>query len=231
MTAQEADAMRRPSQVDPLLAEQIAYYRAIAHEYEDHVIPGPGEDELIAAIEAFRPAGDVLELACGSGAWTERLLHHATRDTAVDAAPEMLARATTRVGKGRVRFIQADLFAWQPSRRYDVVFFGFWISHVPLDRFDAFWSLVADCLLPSGRVFFIDDAYRTPDELIEGESSSTIRRRLNDGTPYRAVKVPHRPTDLEDRLRRLGWDVTVTATSGPFYWGHGRTCSSAARRA
>jgi hypothetical protein len=30
-------------------------------------------------------------------------------------------------------------------------------------------------------VFFVDDDYRTPDELIEGESSSTIRRRLNDG--------------------------------------------------
>ena len=231
MTAQDADATSRPSEADPLLAEQIAYYRAIAPEYEDHVIPGPGEDELVAAIEAFRPTGDVLELACGSGAWTERLLRHARSITAVDAAPEMLARATTRVGKGRVRFIQADLFAWKPDRRYDVVFFGFWISHVPLDRFDAFWSFVADCLLPSGRVFFIDDAYRTRDELIEGESSSTIRRRLNDGTAYRAVKVPHRPADLEDRLRRLGWDVTVTATSGPFYWGYGTCGSSADRRA
>jgi SAM-dependent methyltransferase len=133
----------------------------------------------------------------------------------------MLARAKARVGEDRVRFVQADLFAWTPERRYDVVFFSSWISHVPLDRFDAFWSFVADCLRPAGRVFFIDDAYRTPDELIEGESSSTIRRRLNDGTAYGAVKVPHRPADLEDRLRRLGWQVTVSATSGPCYWGQG----------
>jgi demethylmenaquinone methyltransferase/2-methoxy-6-polyprenyl-1,4-benzoquinol methylase len=67
----------------------------------------------------------------------------------------------------------------------------------------------------------MDDAYRTPDELIEGESSSTIRRRLNDGTAYWAVKVPYRPADLADRLRRLGWRITVTATSGPCYWGQG----------
>ena len=213
--------MSRPEESDPLLAEQIAYYRAIAPEYEDHAIPGPGEDELIAAIDAFEPSGDVLELACGSGAWTEQLLRYATSVTAVDAAPEMLARAKERVGKDRVRFIQADLFAWTPDRRYDVVFSGSWISHVPLDRFDAFWSFVADCLRPTGRVFFIDDAYRTPDELIEGESSSTIRRRLNDGTAYRAVKVAYRPGDLEDRLRRLGWRITVTATSGPCYWGQG----------
>jgi SAM-dependent methyltransferase len=213
--------MSRADESDSLLAEQVAYYRAIAAEYEDYAISGSGEDELIAAVDAFRPTGDVLELACGPGAWTERLLHHATSVTAVDAAPEMLARAKARVGENRVRFVQADLFAWTPDRRYDVVFFSSWISHVPPDRFDAFWSFVADCLRPAGRVFFIDDAYRTPDELIEGESSSTIRRRLNDGTAYRAVKVPHRPADLEDRLRRLGWQVTVTATSGPCYWGQG----------
>jgi demethylmenaquinone methyltransferase/2-methoxy-6-polyprenyl-1,4-benzoquinol methylase len=41
-----------------------------------------------------------------------------------------------------------------------------------------------------GRVFFVDDNYRTADDLIEGESSSTILRRLNDGTPHRVVKVP-----------------------------------------
>jgi SAM-dependent methyltransferase len=36
------------------------------------------------------------------------------------------------------------------------------------------------------------------------------------------VKVPHQPEELERRLRRLGWDITVTATAGPFYWGAGR---------
>lgn len=84
---------------DPLLAEQLAYYRAIAPEYEDHALPGPGEGELIAALDAFRPTGDVLELACA---------------------------------------------------------------------------------------------------------------------------------DLEERLRRLGWDVTVTATSAPCYWGEGTLAASAA---
>jgi len=61
-----------------------------------------------------------------------------------------------------------------------------------VDRFGAFWERVASALAPGGRVFFADDAYRTPDELIEGAESSTIRRRLRDGTEFRAVKVPHR---------------------------------------
>jgi demethylmenaquinone methyltransferase/2-methoxy-6-polyprenyl-1,4-benzoquinol methylase len=57
---------------DPLLAEQIAYYRAIAPEYEDHAIAQPGARELTAALNAFPVNGHVLELACGPGAWTAK---------------------------------------------------------------------------------------------------------------------------------------------------------------
>lgn len=105
--------------------------------------------------------------------------------------------------------------------RRSTLLFGFWLSHVPLGRFAWFWELIVDCLAPGGRVFFIDDAHRTPDELIEGEASATIRRRLNDGTAFRAVTVPHAPAELERRLAGLGWNVQVTATQGPFFWGSG----------
>jgi hypothetical protein len=56
--------------------------------------------------------------------------------TAIDASPEMLAIASSRIGGDRrARFVQADLFLWRPDQLYDVVFFGFWLSHVPLERF------------------------------------------------------------------------------------------------
>jgi demethylmenaquinone methyltransferase/2-methoxy-6-polyprenyl-1,4-benzoquinol methylase len=167
----------------------------------------------------------VLELACGPGTWTSQLLHHAEDVTAVDASSEMLAIASARVGMERVRFVSADLFRWQPDRRYDVVFFGFWLSHVPPERFASFWSLVAKCLKPDGRVLFVDDGYRTVEELIEGEQSSTVQRRLTDGTAYRIVKVPHRPADLERQLERIGWRIKVHSTSGPFFWGAGSRAS------
>ena len=208
-------------ELDRLLDEQVAYYRSLAPDYLGKGLDFPGGDELTEALEAFNPAGSVLELACGPGVWTSQLLRHATDVTAVDASPEMLAIAAARAGDDRVHFVQADLFSWLPDRRYDVVFIGFWLSHVPLERFESFWTLVADCLKEDGRVFFADDAYRTPDELIDGPSSSTIRRRLDDGSSYRIVKVPHQPPDLEERLRRLGWNITVTSTAGPFYWGAG----------
>ena len=208
--------------LDQLLGEQLAYYQALAPDYLDQVLDLPGADELMAALAAFQPKGSVLELACGPGVWTGTLLRYAADVTAVDGSPEMLALAAARAGRERVRFIQADLFTWRPDRRYDVVFIGFFLSHVPAERFGSFWSLVADCLKPDGRVFFADDAYRTNNELVAGPSSPVIRRQIPDGTAYRLVKVPHQPPDLEARLGELGWDIKVAATAGPFYWGAGR---------
>ncbi len=210
--------MSSSESIDPLLSEQIAYYRAIAKEY---MVDIDAARALAAALEAYQPAGRVLELACGPGVWTELLLRYATSVTAIDAAPEMLARAKARVGGERVRFIQADLFRWTPDQRYDVVFFGFWLSHVPPDRFEAFWALVADSLAPAGRVLFVDDHARLPEELIEGDASTTIRRRLTDGTGFQLVKVPYQPAALEERLARLGWRIKVTSLFEPFFPGAG----------
>jgi SAM-dependent methyltransferase len=208
-------------ELNQLLDEQVAYYRALAPDYLGQGLDLPGGNELAEALNAFEPRGSVLELACGPGVWTSQMLRYAADVTAVDASPEMLAIAAARNPGSRVRFIHADLFTWRPERRYDVVFFGFWLSHIPAERFESFWSLVADCLKPEGRVFFADDAYRTPDELVEGPSSFTIRRQIPDGTAYRIVKVPHQPEVLESRMRELGWDIKVTPTAGPFYWGAG----------
>src|SRR2546429_6265034 len=61
--------MRRPGsdELEPLLAELLAYYRALGVDYEDHTIWGLGGGEVADALDAFRLTGDVLELACGSG--------------------------------------------------------------------------------------------------------------------------------------------------------------------
>ncbi|HMC07575.1 MAG TPA: hypothetical protein VKG89_09305, partial [Solirubrobacterales bacterium] len=56
-----------------------------------------------------------------------------------------------------------------------------------------------------------------------GETSIEIERRLNDGSAYRIVKMPLRPSELERSLRELGWSIEVTPTAGrgPFFWGSG----------
>src|SRR6266496_3197403 len=88
-----------PGMDDPqLLAEQIAYYRARAPEYERGLYATAEAQALIGEVLERIPAGvDVLELACGTGVWTERLTDQGRTLTAVDAAPEMIEIARERV--------------------------------------------------------------------------------------------------------------------------------------
>jgi len=108
--------------LDALLAEQRAYYRARAREYDEVYANKATWD---AFLDVLPITGDVLELACGSGWWTPLLARRARSVTAVDAAPEMLALARQRVRGLPVELLAADLFAWQPPRRYDTAFFAF----------------------------------------------------------------------------------------------------------
>lgn len=212
--------------VDQLLREQQAYYRARAPEYfKEALMPLSRQRatelqaELAACFdECFR--GDVLELACGPGSWTGILAQRARTLTAVDGSPEMLRFAAERASGEHVCFVEANLFEWRPERRYDGVFFGFFLSHVPEERFDRFWSTVADALNPGGHVVFIDDAIRTPEELVYGEDAVVVQRTLSDGSHHRVVKMPHTPQTLERRLEGLGWHFQMRDAT-PFFWGVG----------
>ena len=84
----------------------------------------------------------VLELACGTGLFTRHLAPRVAAVTAVDASPEVIAINRARVAVAERRYVQADLFAFEPDTRYDCVFMSFWLSHVPHARFDAFWAMV-----------------------------------------------------------------------------------------
>ncbi len=212
--------------LDELLRGQQAYYRARAPAYfEEAMLPRSGEQaealkaDLAACFDQYF-TGDMLELACGPGTWTGMLADRARTLTAVDGAPEMLALAAERASCGRVHFVEANLFEWRPARRYDGVFFGFWLSHVPDERFEGFWSLVADALNPSGRVVFIDDAIRSPEELVYGADAKVVRRILPDGSHHRVVKMPHTPQELGARLATLGWQFEMH-DAAPLFWGVG----------
>lgn len=55
---------------DALLAEQMAYYRAGAAEYDRPYAEYEDLQRLLAVVDDLPIAGDVLELACGTGQWT-----------------------------------------------------------------------------------------------------------------------------------------------------------------
>jgi SAM-dependent methyltransferase len=196
---------------DALLAEQLAYYRAGAAEYDRQYAQYEGLRELLTVVDELPIAGDVLELACGTGRWTPRLAARARSVTAVDAAAEVLALARARTASPTVQFVEADLFEWRPPRRYDTVFFAFWLSHVPPSRLPAFWNTVATALAPSGKAIFVDDgpAMAAEEEVLADQPAPAALRRLGDGSRYRIVKVFHDAGPLTDDLTALGWSVRI----------------------
>ncbi len=218
------------------LDEQLRYYQARAPEYDAWALRegrfdrGPRERakwfadvaKLERALDRFHPSGRVLELACGTGQWTERLMRYADELTAVDASEEVLDLNRQRVGQG-VRHIHADLFDWKPERTYDVVFFSFWLSHVPPERFRQFWNLVGTALAPRGRVFFIDNLASPEAAELDpehpGPDEGSVVRHVSDGRAFRVWKVLHRPRQLAADLAELGWDATAHRTGHFFIHG------------
>jgi demethylmenaquinone methyltransferase/2-methoxy-6-polyprenyl-1,4-benzoquinol methylase len=158
--------------------------------------------------------------------WTQRLATYASHLTAVDAAPEVLAINRDRVDAPHVRYVQADLFAWEPpAGSFDVVFFSFWLSHVPPDRFDWFWAQVRQALRPNGRFFLIDSLREQTstavDHVLPDETEVVMTRRLNDGREFDIVKIFYEPGPLRTRLDGLGWNADIKGTPRFFVYGSG----------
>ena len=219
-----------------ILQEQVQYYRERASEYDEWFFRqgryDRGENhrqqwfsevtEVEEALRAATPAGDILELACGTGLWTQHLVPFATHLTAVDASPEAITLNLQRVGSASVEYIVADLFNWTPNQQFDFIFFGFWLSHVPMEQFEPFWQMVKGALKPNGRVFLVDSRF-TQESTARNHAvlnqQGYSERKLNDGRTYRVVKIFHEPTELQESLQSLGWLGHVHQTDKYFLYG------------
>lgn len=196
---------------DALIQEQIAFYRQLAGDYDGQVYDQEHWENLANIVMQDCPhVGSCLELASGSGLWTQRLLGFADAITAVDSSPEMHAISVDRISDPRVSRVTADIFNLELPGTYDLVFAAFWLSHVPMERFEAFWALIAAALKPDGRVLIVDSHAIGP-----GGGGST--RQLTDGREFTIIKVNHDLTELADRLDALGWDVDIKPTTSDTY--------------
>jgi demethylmenaquinone methyltransferase/2-methoxy-6-polyprenyl-1,4-benzoquinol methylase len=218
------------------LRQQIAYYKARAGEYdqwhrregryyrgEEHRHAWLAElDTIREAVVRSEPRGRALELACGTGLWTGLVAESSDSLLAVDASLEALAINRARDRGPHVEFVQADLFSWRPNGRFDFVFLGFWISHVPDDRFDGFWRFVDGVLEPDGRVFLVDSLWSPDSSAVDHARpgrGGVVERKVNDGRTFEIVKVFHEPAALERRLGEAGFKGRIHTTSRFFYYG------------
>ena len=199
------------------------YYAARASEY-DRVYAKPERQQDLRSIErwiAARLSGRrVLEVACGTGYWTQFIAPAAASVVALDAAPETLKIARNRV-PANVSLIEDDAYTLgQVKGSFDAAFAGFWFSHVPLNRRKDFIQRLGSLLETNATVIFLDNVF------VEGSSTPICRtdpsgntyqlRELEDGSQYEVMKNFAREQELLDLLVDIGDNARVTHWQ--YYW-------------
>jgi demethylmenaquinone methyltransferase/2-methoxy-6-polyprenyl-1,4-benzoquinol methylase len=213
--------------------EMIEYYAARAPEYDDWYLRrgryshGPIHDaawnaELDAAgrwLDALPIAGEIVELAAGTGWWSP-LLASKGELSLYDAAPATLERARERLIAHGLRAHLHVRDAWDPpDREVDAVFAGFWLSHVPRARLATFLALARDWLRPGGRFAAIDSVADAASGAVDhpAPGDDVAIRRLSDGREFRIPKVFYAPDELTAALRDAGFDDATVTTTGRFF--------------
>jgi len=214
-------------------ADMLAYYDARAPEYDDWYLRrgryerGPIHDaawnaELDIAgrwLDALPIRGEIVELAAGTGWWSP-LLAAKGELSLYDGNAAPLDRARERLVAHQLRAHLHVRDAWaEPDRQVDAIFTGFWLSHVPRARLDAFLALVHRWLKPGGVFAFIDSL---PDPQSSAADHPTPAddlslRKLDDGREFTIVKVFYEPAEMEDALGRAGFRNPKVTTTGRFF--------------
>ena len=182
-----------------------AYYRSRAPEY-DRFYENPHRQNDLATLRAWLTdhvrGRAILEVAAGTGYWTEVAASVCKSITATDVASETLAIAAGKRQFGsNVEFLAADAYDLPSfaTTRFDAGMAHFWWSHVERERQQAFLSAFMACLEPDATVVMIDQIY------VEGICPVVSRhdernnryelRTLQNGAVYEIVK--NYPSDEE----------------------------------
>ena len=171
--------MSNPANVTPQLER---YYAKRAREYEAIYEKAERQDELAwlrTRLPRLSRGRRVLEVACGTGYWTQFIAMEAAHVTACDINEPVLEIAREKpIPRDKVTFLKADAFALEGvPGGCDAAFAGFWWSHVKKAELGRFVGGLAKKLVPGSLVGVLDNRY------VEG-SSTPLSRRDAQGNTY-----------------------------------------------
>jgi ubiquinone/menaquinone biosynthesis C-methylase UbiE len=193
------------------------YYRARATEY-DLFYQAPERQGDLAQLKAWlieRTRGQsILEVAAGTGYWTEVIAPVAKAVIATDLNAETLEIAATRQLGPNVMLRTADAYSLpQSTTAVDVGMAHLWWSHVQRQKRKTFLLHFASRLRPGATLLMIDQLY------VEGLTSPVSQedqfgnrytiRRLRDGSTYEIIKNFPRPGELEEAFEEVCKNISV----------------------
>ncbi len=173
------------------------YYARRAHEYE-RVYDKPERQADLASLREGIPSlldgRNVLEIACGTGFWTQFVATRAASVLATDVNEEVLEHARRKsYPRDNVVFELLDIYAEQDlPRRFNAGLAAFWWSHVPRQSLGRFVDHFHRWLQPDALVVFLDNRYvqgsSTPLSRSDEHGNTYQTRTLDDGTSYEVLK-------------------------------------------
>lgn len=141
---------------------------------------------------------DVLEIGCGTGRHTLRLVRAGNRVTGVDLSAGMLAQAREKLTSFPVTLIQGDVMAGIdiPCAPFDAALTALVIEHI--GDLAGFFRRVHDLLKPGG-TFYISEIH--PDRTAAG---TFAHFKDEDGTEVALAGYPHSTADVESAAHAAG---------------------------
>jgi SAM-dependent methyltransferase len=178
------------------------YYARRANEYE-RIYAKPERQADLARLRDSVPSmfdgHDVLEIACGTGYWTQYVALRAASVLATDVNEEVLELARRkRFPRGNVDFACVDIYSESDlPRQFDAGLGAFWWSHVPRQGQKRFIERFHRRLQPGAVVLFLDNRYvagsSTPLTRTDEHGNTYQTRTLDDGSSYEVLKnIPDR---------------------------------------
>lgn len=220
-----------------ILQEQIEYYRKRAEEYDEWFYRKGRYDrgaelnqlwfdeakQVRQELLQNPPVETALELACGTGIWTQELVKVARNITALDASPEVIEINRTKLNSPAITYEQVDLFEWEPQRQYELVFFSFWLSHVPPELLSAFLNKIYRATKPGGHCFLMNSRLEptstAKDAPLREDETIYRTRKLNDGSSFKVVKIFYEQAELSESLSAVGFVPDIKVTPHYFIYG------------
>lgn len=195
-----------------------AYYAQRAAEYE-RIYAKPERQADLRVLEArvrqMFARRKVLELACGTGYWTNIIAGGAEHVTALDINEEVLEVARSKnIPSGKAVFRIGNAYEkTEAGQECDALFAGFWWSHVPLERLDVFLNDIPSKIKPGALIAFLDNRYvegsSTPVSRTDGGGNTYQTRKLDDGSSHEVLKNFPAEGELIQRASRHGWGANV----------------------
>jgi ubiquinone/menaquinone biosynthesis C-methylase UbiE len=194
------------------------YYRERATIYDEFYQVNRRKDDL-AEVKAWlteRVQGlAILEVAAGTGYWTEVAAPVAKAITATDYNSETLAIAAQRCLGPHVTLIAADAYRLPEfASPFDVGMAMLWWSHVEKQRREEFLNHFISRLRPGSLILMIDQFYMkglsNPISRTDKWDNQYTVRTLPNGAKYEIVKNYPSDQELHNSFSEICEDILVT---------------------